>query len=121
MDADDTAAWRRRHGRHAFIPAGVLIGLGVGILLNYPGPGVLIGLGLGFLASSFWRREDPGQPAAAPPSGLKGLNLTMLVVGIFLILIGLGLVWTPPVIWPYLAAAFLILVGIGFVVRGFRR
>jgi len=121
MDSDDKAAWRRRHGRHAFIPAGVLIGLGVGILLNYPGPGVLIGLGLGFLASSVGRSEDSGPSEAAPPFGIKGLNLTMLLVGIFIILIGIGLVWTPPMIWPYLVAAFLILLGIGFVVRGFRR
>ena len=121
MDSDDKAVGRRRHGRHAFIPAGVLIGLGVGILLNYPGPGVLIGLGLGFLASSFGRSEDSDPSEAAPPSAIKGLNWIMLLVGIFMILIGIGLVWTPPVIWPYLVAAFLILLGIGFIVRGFRR
>jgi hypothetical protein len=121
MDADDKAVWRQRHGHHAFIPAGVLLGLGVGILLNYPGPGVLIGLGLGFVASSFGRPEDAGPSEAAPPSGRKGLNWIMLLVGIFIILIGIGLVWTPTVIWPYLVAVFLILLGIGFVVRGFRR
>ncbi len=32
-----------------FIPAGVLLGLGFGLLFNQPAPGVLIGLGLGFL------------------------------------------------------------------------
>ena len=34
------------------IPAGVLLGLGIGLLAGYPGPGVLIGLGLGFIGSA---------------------------------------------------------------------
>ncbi|MCK4997812.1 hypothetical protein KAS08_05925 [Candidatus Pacearchaeota archaeon] len=32
-----------------FIPAGCLIGLGVGLLVGNPGSGIMIGLGLGFL------------------------------------------------------------------------
>jgi hypothetical protein len=120
MTSDDKPVEKRRHGRHAFIPAGILIGLGVGILLNYPGPGVLIGLGLGFLASSFVHQEDAGPGEAAPACcGLKGRNWITLLVGIFMILVGVGLVWTPLPLWPYLVAAFFILLGIGFIVQGF--
>ncbi|MBU9712336.1 hypothetical protein [Evansella tamaricis] len=34
-----------------FIPAGLLIGLGIGKLFDQPIPGGLIGLGLGFLST----------------------------------------------------------------------
>ncbi|MFZ5955554.1 MAG: hypothetical protein ACOYT4_03940 [Nanoarchaeota archaeon] len=33
-----------------FIPAGIFLGLGIGLLLGNAGAGFLIGLGLGFLA-----------------------------------------------------------------------
>ncbi len=93
--------------------------LGVGLLANNPGSGVLIGLGLGFLASAL-------VPAGMTPSdntgpGLKGMNITMLLMGVFLILIGVGIVWAPASIWPYLIAGFLILLGVWFLVRGFHR
>jgi hypothetical protein len=32
-----------------FIPAGLFLGIGVGLILSQPGIGALIGLGLGFL------------------------------------------------------------------------
>ena len=45
----------------------------------------------------------------------------MLLLGFFMILIGLGLVWKPVLIWPYLIAIILILLGIGFALRGIRK
>ena len=119
MTDDEKTERKRRHGRYGFIPAGVLIGLGVGLLAGFPGSGVLIGLGLGFLASAL-------VPAGIKPSettepGLKGMNITMLLMGVFLILIGVGIVWAPAAIWPYLIAGFLILLGVWFLVRGFYR
>lgn len=41
-----------------FIPAGLLIGLGVGMALGHPGPGLFIGLGLGLLVSTFLAKEE---------------------------------------------------------------
>jgi hypothetical protein len=120
MVSDDKPEERHRHRHHIFIPAGILIGLGVGMLLNQPGPGVLIGLGLGFLASSFTCSCGTVSSETAHPCRLKGMNWIMLVVGIFMILIGIGFLWTPPLIWPYIIAIFLILLGISFAVRGFR-
>ncbi|ARC60533.1 hypothetical protein ACG2QI_00800 [Bacillus sp. GM2] len=35
-----------------FIPSGLLIGLGIGILFDHPAPGLLIGLGAGILLSA---------------------------------------------------------------------
>ena len=122
MESDDKPTWKKRHGHHPLIPAGILIGLGVGILLNYPGPGVLIGLGLGFLGSSFMYHKESDPAAAAPMCcDLKGGNWIKLLLGIFLILIGIGLVWIPVLIWPYVIAILLILLGIGFVVLGFSK
>ena len=121
MVTDDKPTGKRRHGRFAFIPAGALIGLGVGLLLNYPGAGVLIGLGLGFIATSFMRQGMP-EPSAAPiAGGVRRGGWMMFFSGIIMILMGLWLIWRPFLSPPYLIAIVLILLGIGFVVRGFRR
>lgn len=122
MVSDDKPVGKRRHGHHAFIPAGILIGLGVGLLVNYPGPGVLIGLGCGFIASSLMRHEEPGPSVAAPNCcSPPGRNWIMLLIGFFMILMGIGLIWQPVLIWPYLIAILLILLGIGFALRGIRK
>ena len=120
MVTEDKTTKRRHHGHHAFIPAGVLIGLGVGLLLNYPGAGVLIGLGLGFIAMAMTHPSETGPSAASPPCCiLRGGHGIMFMIGIVMILIGIGLVWHPLLVWPYLIAIVLILIGIGFAVRGF--
>lgn len=123
MTPDEKQAVKKRHGGHAFIPAGIFIGLGMGIVLGYVVPGVLIGLGLGFLASSFMSsREEPDPAADARPSGgFMEKKWMPIVFGVFLILVGIGLVWAPLLAWPYLFAAFLIVIGIGFFLRGLRK
>ena len=50
-DREDRRRHHRNHG-YMLIPAGVLLGLGIGLLAGYPGPSVLIGLGLGFIGSA---------------------------------------------------------------------
>ena len=42
----------KRHSRDIFIPAGIFIGLGVGIFTKQVGACVLIGLGAGMLLSA---------------------------------------------------------------------
>jgi hypothetical protein len=115
--SEEREAGKRRHGRYGFIPAGVLIGLGIGLLTGYPGSGVLIGLGLGFLAMGL-------VPVVAKPTGdagaqQGGMNVMMLLIGVLMILIGGGIALAPAVLWPYAIAGFLILLGIWFLVRGF--
>jgi hypothetical protein len=121
MVSADGKEGKRGHARQAFIPAGALIGLGLGLLLNHPGPGVLIGLGFGFLVSSFVRSDDSGQSETVAPSMIQGVNWFMLMLGVFMILIGIGIGLNISLFWPYLPAAFLILLGIMFVVRGIGR
>lgn len=110
----------REHHRHiGFIPAGVLIGLGLGLLAGYPGSGVLIGLGLGFLATGVADFMKKTPEAAEQQKG--GTNVTMPLIGIFMILVGIGIAWPLADLWPYVIAGFLILLGISFLVRGFNR
>jgi len=42
-------AIRKRKGSGLWIPAGLLIGMGIGFLYNQLIPGILIGLGAGFI------------------------------------------------------------------------
>jgi uncharacterized membrane protein HdeD (DUF308 family) len=120
MTIDEEKEYRhRRHGRYFLIPAGVLIGLGVGLLMGYPGSGVLIGLGLAFLGSAFMTpvMRSSGDAAITVPA--RGPRWTLALIGIILIVIGISIIWAPVHHWPYIAAALLILFGIWFLIRGF--
>ncbi len=77
---------------------------------------MLIGLGLGFLGSALVPAVAPG---AAAPAPMHGPRWAFVVIGIFLVLLGLSVVsgWVLP--WTYIIAAVLILIGIGFIFRGF--
>ena len=102
------------------IPAGVLLGLGIGLLAGYPGPGVLIGLGLGFIGSAVLAQQ---RSAPAGTEGMSGPSprprAGLVLIGAFLVLVGIGLVWAPPRFWPVIAALFLILLGAWFLLRVF--
>jgi hypothetical protein len=115
---------RKRHGRHFLIPAGVLIGLGVGLITGYAGPGVLIGLGLGLVASAFI--EPSGLPEDSHPGCCGGRSRWgPAIVGLFLMLLGIGIIWAPAnvwvYIWPYGVGIFLILVGLSFIAKMWRK
>jgi hypothetical protein len=123
MAPDEKPAVKRRHRGAGFIPAGIFIGLGVGILFDHLVSGILIGLGLGFMVSALvsWH-EEPESSADAPACcGFMRRDWTMIILGILIMLVGIGLVWAPLLIWPYVFAAFFILIGIGFLLRGFRK
>jgi hypothetical protein len=107
------------HDRHCgfIVPAGILIGLGLGLLVDQLGSGFLIGLGLGLIGSELLplvRKSREGE--CTQP---KGTNVTTLLIGSFLSFIGIGIVLVPAAIWPYAIAGFSILTGIWFLVRGF--
>jgi len=115
MPEEPGREYHHHHREYGFIPAGALIGLGIGLLLNYAATGILVGLGAGFLATAF----VPHPETEAGKSSLARIRFGLLFVGIFLILIGIGLVYTPPISWSYIIAIFLILVGILVLVQGY--
>jgi hypothetical protein len=106
------------------IPAGVLIGLGVGLITGYAGPGVLIGLGLGLLASAFIAPSKT-LPDEQRPGGGDSSRWIPGIIGLFLILIGIGIIWAPvnvwTYIWPYGIGIILILIGLSFIARMWRK
>jgi len=120
---------KRRHhhsGAYMFIPAGILIGLGVGLLIGHPASGVLIGLGLGFIGTALARTKAPApaETGAENPEGpdnyyRKSSPVLFAIIGIFMICLGIGIVWMPVGFWPVVAAAFLILLGAWILYRGF--
>jgi len=101
------------------IPAGILIGLGMGLLVDHAGAGFLVGLGFGLLGSELLPLVmKPRQGEYLVPGNT---NMTPLLIGSFLILAGISIVWAPAVIWTYAIPGLLILAGIGFLVRGFAK
>jgi hypothetical protein len=120
MVTDDHSSRRRLFSHYAFIPAGVFIGLGIGILLNFPEAGILIGLGLGLFATLFMRHRISDASSVTVPlnNGRKRRIWSTFVLVIVLILFGL-IIWGPILIWSVFVSIILILVGIGFVERGF--
>ena len=108
------------HRQYGFIiPACILIGVGVGLLVDHLGSGFLIGLGLGFVGSELLPLVKKSLGGECPQPG--GANVTTLLIGAFLIFIGIGIVLAPAAIWPYAIAGFLILSGLWFLVRGFSK
>ena len=99
------------------ISAFILIGLGVGLLVDHLGSGFLIGLGLGLAGSVLLPLVKKSSGGECPQLG--GANVTTLLIGVFLIFIGIGIVFAPAAIWPYAIAGFLILFGVWILVRGF--
>jgi hypothetical protein len=101
------------------VPAGILIGLGAGLLVDHAVAGFLVGLGLGLLGSElvpFARKFREGEYR---PAG--GANVTLLLIGAVLILAGISIVWAPAAIWIYAIPGLMILAGIGVLVRGFKK
>jgi hypothetical protein len=121
MTSEEIEKHRGRTGGRALIPAGILIGLGAGLLLGYPGPGILIGLGCGLVASSLTGLPGEEKKDGDSVSDRVVSNWIPLLIGIFMILIGVGIVWTPPDYWPSIVAIFLILLGVWFVARTYIR
>jgi len=119
MTTEEGKEYHLRHQRGLLIPAGLFIGLGVGLLAGFPAPGLMIGLGLGFIGSALLKHGDyPAGDAAAP--GMRHRSRWMpALLGIFFIILGISMVWAPQNFWPYIGAGFLILVGIWFIARSF--
>ena len=111
-------ARQHRYGEFV-IPAGILIGLGVGLLADRLFSGFLAGLGLGLVVSELL---VPGQKSSEGDYRQQaGVNMMVLLFGAFLVLVGIGIDWVPAAAWLYAIAGFLILAGIAILIRGFSR
>ncbi len=119
MTLEDGKESEHRHRNRFLIPAGLFIGLGVGMLLNYPGPGLLIGMGLGFIGSTLMTPAayTAVEAAAHERDPGSGHRLIMALLGLFFVVLGFSIIWTPPNFWPYFGAGFLIILGIWFIAR----
>jgi hypothetical protein len=100
-----------------FVPAGILIGLGTGLLFDQLFVGFLIGLGLGLVGSELLSLARKSRQGECTHQG--GVNVTTLLIGTFLVFVGISILLAPAAVWPYAIAGFFILAGIGLLVRGF--
>ena len=101
------------------IPAGILIGLGIGILTDLVFTCFLIGLGLGFVGEGLFPLIR--KPAQGVCTQKGSANTTLLLIGAFLILVSLSIVFAPAAIWPYAFAGLFILAGIWVLFQGFSK
>jgi hypothetical protein len=99
-----------------FVPAGILIGLGAGLLADQIVAGFLIGLGLGLVGSELFCHVKKSRDEVCIPT--DGANVTTTLFGVFLVFIGTSIVLVPAAVWPYAFAGFLILAGVALLVRG---
>ena len=102
------------------VPAGILIGLGVGLLVDHAGRR----LPYRARARTCSVRNCfplPGNPGRGSTTQAGGANVTLLLIGAVLVLAGISIVWAPAAIWTYAIAGLMILAGIGVLVRGFAK
>ena len=109
---------KERHDRRKiegmFIPAFILIGIGVGLLFGRPDVGALAGLGTGFIAMGIAKIAN--SPERGTSSVLVHSSFPLLI-GLLFIIAGFGLVYFPTLIWPYFGALALIIAGLWFLFR----
>ena len=109
---------RQRKIEGMFIPAFVLIGIGVGFLFGRPDIGALVGLGAGFIVIGIAK-------ILISPTMSKSTVLSRsffpLFIGVVFIIAGFGLVYFPADIWPYIGALALIVAGIWLLFRAMSR
>jgi hypothetical protein len=99
------------------VPAGILIGLGAGLLADYAVAGFLVGLGLGLLGAELLPYVRKSRDGEYLPAG--GANVTLLLIGAVLTLAGISIVWAPAAIWTYAIPGLMIVAGIAVLLRGF--
>jgi len=110
----------RHHHRHRgfmLIPAGGLLGLGIGLIGGHPAAGVLIGLGLGFVGAALYPPAKRDPEATSAGAGLHRRSVILALVGLLLAVVGTGTLWLPFTNWPVIAALFIILLGLWFLFR----
>ena len=113
---------RARHGGFYVIPAGGLIGLGIGIILGYQFTGFLAGLGLGYLVFTARSGNYTGyQDQSGTPVRRDVSYLVRVVIGLYIIASGFAIIWVPRSEWPDILAIFLVLAGVWFIVNGHYR
>jgi len=113
---------RVRHGGFYVIPAGGLIGLGIGIILGYQLTGFLAGLGLGYLVFIAGSVKHAGYTdQSGTPVRHDGSYLVRMVIGLYIIASGFAIIWVPRSEWPDILAIFLVLAGVWFIVHGHYR
>jgi len=101
------------------VPAGILIGLGAGLLADHAVAGFLVGFGLGLLGSELVPLARKSKEGEDPLAG--GANVALLLIGAVLVLAGTSIVWAPAAVWIYAIPGLMILAGIGVLVRGFAK
>jgi putative Mn2+ efflux pump MntP len=107
---------RERRMGGIFIPAFLFIGVGIGLLVGQPGVGALVGIGVGFIAMAAARTRQ--QMKAGLHSDVP--EFISFLVGLMFVVAGIGLIYFPMMLWPYLGAGVLILLGLWFMFRGYR-
>jgi peptidoglycan/LPS O-acetylase OafA/YrhL len=96
----------------------MFIGAGIGLIFRRPDVGGAIGMGVGFLLMGLVRpRVEPVEVKV--PTTASGYLI--LVLGVAFIVGGIGVIYFPRIIYPYLGGALAILLGIGFLIIGTRR
>jgi hypothetical protein len=119
MTTDEGKVAHLHHQRGLLIPAGLCIGLGIGLLAGYAAPGLMIGLGLGLIGSALLKHGEYPAGDAAARGMRQGSRWMPALIGLFFIILGISMIWAPQNFWPYIGAGFLILVGIWFIARSF--
>ncbi len=98
-------------------PACLFLGLGIGMIFGHAGIGIILGMGLGFIAMALIRVKSEPMEIKLPSSTA---SYFIILLGLFLIFTGLGIIFFPDMLFPYIIGVFIALLGIGFFIFGIK-
>ena len=86
----------------------MFIGAGIGMLFGHTAPGGAIGMGVGFLLMALIKQKKT-PVEFSPPRTIP--SVILFAIGIIIIAVGICLLISPELLYPYLASFALIVIG----------
>jgi uncharacterized membrane protein len=109
----NVAKEKHHHSSGLLFPAFLFLGFGIGWAFGHAGIGILTGMGIGFFAMALIRVKSEPWEIKLPCSSA---GYFIFLIGALLIVIGVGLIFFPEKLYPYIIGVFIALFGVGFII-----
>ena len=93
----------------------MFLGIGIGMIFDKAGAGCLIGMGIGFIISSLIKDKEEKSDKSTFSQFWR------ILLGLFLIFLGVSMLIKYEIMWEYVFPAFLILLGLSLILSALKK